>query len=77
MNYVENYIILIYNMVISLEGVIIMARMKKDGKYINCYLDAIVHKSLFDYCKANHETKTAVIEKALIEYIDKKSKANK
>ena len=52
-----------------------MARMRKDGKYINCYLDAEIHGKLFEYCKANHETKTAVIEKALIDYIDKKKKS--
>jgi len=51
-----------------------MARMRKDGKYINCYLDAEVHGQLFSYCKENHETKTAVIEKALIEYISKRTK---
>ena len=62
-------------MYINSEGVTFMARMRKDGKYINCYLDAEIHAKLFEYCKANHETKTAVIEKALIDYIDKKKKS--
>jgi len=53
-----------------------MARAKKDGKYLNCYLDLTVHNKLSKYCKLNHETKTAVIEKALLKYFEI-SKENK
>ena len=46
-----------------------MARAKKDGKFLNCYIDRGIIEKLEEYCKATSIPKTSVVEKALIQYL--------
>jgi len=45
-----------------------MARAKKDGQYINCYLEREVVETLEQYCDETGLTKTVAIERILKKY---------
>ena len=47
-----------------------MAREKKDGKFVNIYMDAKIFKALSDFCDKYGQTKTTAIERAIIKYIE-------
>lgn len=47
-----------------------MARPKKDGKYINFYMDADVYAALEKYTEETGLTKTMTMERALKQYIE-------
>ena len=46
-----------------------MARAKKDGKFLNCYIDRAVFDRLEEYCQKTAFPKTTVLEKALKKYL--------
>lgn len=46
-----------------------MAKEKKDGRYLNCYIENQVADALEGFCKKTGLTKTSVVEKALADYI--------
>ena len=46
-----------------------MGRPKKDGRMVNCYLNAEICKNLDLYCLMTGMTKTSVIEKALAQFL--------
>ncbi len=48
-----------------------MARQKKDGHYINCYLDRNLYNRLCYYAEEKGQTKTLAIERILKEHFDK------
>ena len=48
-----------------------MARSKKDGKPVSLIMDKDLYKRLEEYCDETYMTKTATIEKALKELLDK------
>lgn len=43
-------------------------RDKKDGRYLNCYLDRNVYERLEQHCRRSGQTKTAAIERAIEEF---------
>ena len=47
-----------------------MPRPKKDGKYINFYMDLDVFRALEKFSEVNGMTKTMVMERALKQYIE-------
>jgi len=47
-----------------------MARPKKDGKYINFYMDAEVYAALVKFSEETGLTKTMTMERALKQYIE-------
>ena len=47
-----------------------MARPKKDGKYINFYMDAEIYAALEKYAEESGLTKTKTMEWALKQYIE-------
>jgi metal-responsive CopG/Arc/MetJ family transcriptional regulator len=51
-----------------------MARPKKDGKTVSLIMEKDLFEKLEAYCKETYLTKTAAIEKALNEMIDKYEK---
>lgn len=48
-----------------------MAKQKKDGRYINFYLDRNLFNRLSLYAKQKGQTKTMAIERILKEHLDK------
>jgi len=48
-----------------------MARMKKDGHFLNCKLPDKILDRLSEYTQKTRIPKTAVVEIALTEYLDK------
>ena len=46
-----------------------MPRKKKEGHFLNCYVDNVIWKSLDIYSKDTGIPKTTVIEKALKVYL--------
>lgn len=48
-----------------------MARPKKDGKPVSLIMDKNLFAQLEQYCEETYLTKTAAIEKALKEMLDK------
>ena len=48
-----------------------MPRVKKDGNYINCKIRQDVYEGLTLYSEYSMIPKTALIERALQEYLDK------
>lgn len=46
-----------------------MPRAKKDGKFLNCYVDKEIFVKLEQYCEKTSIPKTAVVEKALSRYL--------
>ena len=49
-----------------------MAKAKKDGKFVTAYLKSEIVKQLDDYCEQTSMAKTAIIELALKEYLEKR-----
>lgn len=47
-----------------------MARPKKDGQYINCYLDRKLYLRLCHYAEEKGQTKTLAIERILKQHLD-------
>lgn len=48
-----------------------MARAKKDGHFLNCYIKQKVWEDLDRYSKNSMIPKTSLVEKALEEYLKK------
>lgn len=48
-----------------------MARPKKDGAYINYYVDRELVEKLRDYAEDKGQTMTTALERILKEYLDK------
>ena len=46
-----------------------MPRAKKDGKFLNCYVDRKIIEKLELYCDETGIPKTSVVEKALGQYL--------
>lgn len=46
-----------------------MPRAKKDGKFLNCYVDREILEKLERYCDETGIPKTSVVEKALGQYL--------
>lgn len=47
-----------------------MPRQKKDGHYINYYIDRETYERLEKYCEVKGQTKTAAIERILKQHFD-------
>lgn len=47
-----------------------MARPKKNGTYLNVCIDSSIYKRLESVCIEAGQTKTIVVERALMQYID-------
>ena len=43
---------------------------KKDGKFLNCYIRSDVMEYLNKFCEETGFSKTTVVEKALLQYLD-------
>lgn len=52
-----------------------MAKPKKDGHYINCYMDRELYNRLCIYADEKGQTKTMAIERILKEHLDKEGVA--
>jgi len=48
-----------------------MSRPKKDGKFVNAYLKKELVERMEDYSASSFMPKTAILELALQEYLDK------
>ena len=48
-----------------------MARQKKDGQFLNCYMRKDLYDRVEKYCNETMIPKTAIVEKAVQEYMDK------
>ena len=48
-----------------------MSRPKKDGKFLNCYMRKDLYERVEKYCEETMIPKTAIVEKAVEEYLDK------
>lgn len=51
-----------------------MSRPSKDSKALNIKLDSLLYEKLEEHCNKVKRTKTAVVELALEEYLNKKCK---
>ena len=47
-----------------------MPRPKKDGRYLNLYLDRALHEEFEQFCESLGQTKTVASERALRMYMD-------
>lgn len=47
-----------------------MPRQKKDGHYLNCYLDAQVYDTLCRYAEEAGQTKTLALERILKQFFE-------
>lgn len=47
-----------------------MSRQKKDGHYLNCYLDAQVYDTLCRYAEEAGQTKTLALERILRQFFE-------
>lgn len=47
-----------------------MPRPKKDGRYLNLYLDRTLHEEFEQFCESIGQTKTVAAERALRMYMD-------
>lgn len=47
-----------------------MPRPKKDGRYLNLYLDRTLHEEFEQFCKSLGQTKTVAAERAFRMYMD-------
>ena len=54
-----------------------MPRAKKDGRYINCYVKKDIADRVDAYSEASLISKTAILEMALQEYLDKVQKVER
>ena len=48
-----------------------MPRMKKEGEYINCKIRKDIYDKLSEYSNYSMIPKTALVERALAEYLEK------
>ena len=54
-----------------------MPRAKKDGKFVNVYMEKSIADAADRYSEKTGVSKTKVIEKALEEYLEKQKENNK
>ena len=54
-----------------------MPRPKKDGKFVNAYLKKELVDRMETYSESSYIPKTAILEMALQEYLDKVQKADR
>ena len=54
-----------------------MSRPKKDGKFLNCYVRKDIAERVDAYAEASLIPKTAILEMALQEYLDKVQKVDR
>ena len=54
-----------------------MAREKKNGRFLNCYVQQEIYDRLSLYSKETMIPKTAIVERALEEYLRKQSRTQK
>ena len=47
-----------------------MPRPKKDGRYLNLYLDRALHEEFEQFCESLGQTKTVAAERAFQMYMD-------
>lgn len=47
-----------------------MARQKKNGTYLNIYIDSDIYNQLSEFCEEAGQTKTTAVERALVDYLD-------
>ena len=47
-----------------------MSRPKKDGRYLNLYLDRTLHEEFEQFCESLGQTKTVAAERAFRMYMD-------
>lgn len=47
-----------------------MARRKKDGTYLNVYIETAIYEKLEALCEDAGQTKTVAVERALMLYLD-------
>lgn len=47
-----------------------MSRTKKDGRYLNLYLDRTLHDEFEQFCERIGQTKTVAAERAFRMYMD-------
>lgn len=47
-----------------------MPRPKKDGRYLNLYLDRTLHEEFEQFCESLGQTKTVAAERAFRMYMD-------
>ena len=48
-----------------------MARPKKDGEYLHCYINKEISERLTQYADEKGQTKTVAVERILKEFLDK------
>lgn len=53
-----------------------MARPKKEGRYLNAKLPTNLIDRVDEYSKTTRLPKTAIVELALLEYLDKRAPVN-
>lgn len=51
-----------------------MAKPKKEGKYLNCYIQKEIHDKLEETCKVTGQSKTIAVERAIEMYAEKMKK---
>lgn len=54
-----------------------MARPKKDGQGINCYLERSVYNMLEEHCERTGQSKTVAIERAIVMYVNAEKEKEK
>lgn len=54
-----------------------MARPKKEGRYVNCYMDNTVLDKLEKYCEDTGLTKTVAMERILDKFLTEREKSKK
>ena len=54
-----------------------MARPKKEGRYVNCYMDNTVLDKLKKYCEETGLTKTVAMERILDKFLTEREKSKK
>ncbi len=47
-----------------------MARQKKNGTYLNIYIDSDIYNQLSEFCEEAGQTKTVAVERALAYYME-------
>ena len=50
-----------------------MPRIKKEGKFVNIFMDNKVYQRLVAHCDKTGQSKTIAIERAIVEYTKKKA----
>ena len=49
-----------------------MAREKKDGRYINYYIDREIYERFIEYAESKGQTATTALERILKQYLDER-----